>query len=95
MTIKPTAARGQLAGALVVRDGYHVMLMSTAGTVIRTPVDMIRRAGRLTQGVTVMKLREGERVSTLAPVVESAEVAEVAEVETAEAPVAQDGGPPE
>jgi DNA gyrase subunit A len=92
MTIKPTAARGELAGALVVREGYHVMLMSTGGTVIRTPVDMIRRAGRLTQGVTVMKLREGERVSTLAPVVESAEEPEAL---PAEAVVAQDGGPPE
>ena len=86
MTIKPTAGRGELVGALIVRDGYHVMLMSTGGTVIRTPVDTIRRAGRLTQGVTVMKLREGERVSTLAPVVEQGEATQEA--------VVQDGGPP-
>jgi DNA gyrase subunit A len=75
-TVKLTEARGRLAGALVVRDGYQVMLISTGGTVIRMPVDGIRRAGRLTQGVTVMKLREGELLSAIAPVVESAEVAD-------------------
>jgi DNA gyrase subunit A len=69
-TVQLTEARGQLAGALVVRDGYQVMLMSTGGTVIRMPVDGIRRAGRATQGVIVMRPRDGEQVSTLAPVVE-------------------------
>jgi DNA gyrase subunit A len=48
------------------------MLISTGGTVIRMPVDGIRRAGRLTQGVNVMTLREGELVSAIAPVAESA-----------------------
>jgi DNA gyrase subunit A len=69
-TVQLTEARGQLAGALVVRDGYQVMLISTGGTVIRMPVEEVKRLGRATQGVIVMRLREGERVSTLAPVVE-------------------------
>jgi DNA gyrase subunit A len=47
------------------------MLISTGGTVIRMPVDGIRRAGRATQGVIVMRLKDGEHVSALAPVVES------------------------
>ena len=34
-TVQLTEARGQLAGARVVRDGYQVMLISTGGTVIR------------------------------------------------------------
>jgi DNA gyrase subunit A len=72
-SVQLTEARGQLAGALVVREGYQVMLMSTGGTVIRMPVDGIRRAGRATQGVIVMRLSKDERVSTLAPVVEQAE----------------------
>jgi DNA gyrase subunit A len=70
-TVQLTEARGHLAGARVVRDGYQVMLISTGGTVIRMPVDDIRRMGRSTQGVIVMRLREGELVSSLAPVVES------------------------
>src|SRR5215216_6686588 len=70
-TVQLTEERGQLAGARVVRDGYQVMLISTGGTVIKIPVDGIRQMGRSTQGVIVMRLREGERVSSLAPVVES------------------------
>jgi DNA gyrase subunit A len=72
-TVQLTEAKGKLAGARVVREGYQVMLISTGGTVIRMPVDGIRRAGRSTQGVIVMRLREGETVSALAPVVEAEE----------------------
>jgi DNA gyrase subunit A len=76
-TVQLTEAKGQLAGARVVRDGHQVMLISTQGTVIRMPVDGIRRAGRSTQGVIVMRLRaDDERVSALAPVVEAANGAE-------------------
>ena len=70
-TVQLTEARGQLAGARVVRDGYQVMLISTGGTVIKMPVEDVKRLGRSTQGVIVMRLREGEIVSTLAPVVEA------------------------
>src|SRR5438270_276056 len=70
-TVQLTEAKGQLAGSRVVRDGYQVMLISTGGTVIRMAVDDIKRSGRSTQGVIVMRLREGERVSALAPVVDS------------------------
>jgi DNA gyrase subunit A len=70
-TVQLTEARGYLVGARVVRDGYQVMMISTGGTMIRMSVDDIRRMGRSTQGVIVMRLREGELVSSLAPVVES------------------------
>jgi DNA gyrase subunit A len=70
-TIQLTDRKGTLAGARVVRDGYQVMLISTGGTVIRMPVEEIKRLGRATQGVIVVRLREGETVSSLAPVVES------------------------
>ena len=71
-TVQLTEAKGQLAGARVVRAGYQVMLISTGGTVIRMPVEDLRQMGRATQGVIAMRLREGENVSTLAPVVEAA-----------------------
>ncbi len=54
-----------------MRDGYQVMLISTGGTVIKLPVEDVKRLGRATQGVIVMRLREGETVSSLAPVVDS------------------------
>jgi DNA gyrase subunit A len=94
-TIRFVEERGRLAGALVVREGYQVVVISTGGTVIRMPVDGIRRAGRLTQGVNVMTLRESETVSALARVVEqengttadeAAVVAEAPETEPVEPP---------
>ena len=72
-TVQLTEARGQLAGARIVRDGYQVMLISNGGTVIKIPVEDVKRLGRSTQGVIVMRLREGEQVSALAPVVEADE----------------------
>jgi len=87
-TIQLTDARGKLAGARVVRDGYQVMLISTGGTVIRIPVEDVKRLGRSTQGVIVMRLRgDEEKVSSLALVMESdasdAAVAEAADAATA------------
>jgi DNA gyrase subunit A len=76
-TVQLTEARGKLAGARVVREGYQVMLISTGGQVIRMPTEGIRRTGRAAQGVIVMRLRKGERVSSLAPVVESENGADV------------------
>jgi DNA gyrase subunit A len=93
-TVQLTEARGQLAGSLVVREGDQVMLITTGGTVIRVPADGIKQSGRSTQGVIVMRLREGEQVSTLARVVEQDED-EDGVVEASAAPVAENGGPPE
>jgi DNA gyrase subunit A len=72
-TVQLTEARGQLAGAMPVREGYQVMLISNGGTVIRMPVDEIKRLGRSTQGVIVMRLRGDEQVSSIALVAESDE----------------------
>ena len=91
-TVQLTEAKGQLAGARLVREGYQVMLISTWGTVIRMPVDGIRRAGRATQGVIVMRLRgEEEQVSALAPVVGSETDEPVGE--DADEPPSVDGAP--
>ena len=49
-TVQLTAARGHLAGARVVRDGYQVMLISTGGTVIRMQVEEVKRLGRVDAG---------------------------------------------
>jgi len=98
-TAKLVEAKGKLAGARIVRDGYAVMLISDGGTVIRMSVDDVKRSGRATQGVIVMRLREGERVSTLAPVVGSDEEGPVGDspgaegVPDLERPVVENGSP--
>ena len=95
-TVQLTAARGQLAGALPVSDGMQVMLISNGGTVIRMPVEEIKRLGRSTQGVIVMRLRGDEQVSSIALVAESEEPVETEEAEgepepTSEAPAEENG----
>ena len=70
-TVQLTDAKGKLAGARIVRDGYQLMLISTGGTVIKMAVDEVKRLGRATQGVIVMRLGKGEMVSSIAPVTES------------------------
>jgi DNA gyrase subunit A len=70
LTIRYTESRGRLAGAMIVRDGYEVMLISQDGTVIRQKAEGISRMGRATQGVRVMNLRDGDRLSSIARVTE-------------------------
>jgi DNA gyrase subunit A len=65
-TAQLVEGKGRLVGARIAREGQQVMLISNGGTVIRIPVEGIKRSGRATQGVIVMRLREGEQVSSLA-----------------------------
>jgi DNA gyrase subunit A len=60
------------------------MLISTGGTVIKMPVEEIKRLGRSTQGVIVVRLRGEERVSALAPVVDAETDADVVGVAAAD-----------
>src|SRR5688572_1534294 len=70
-TINFTEDKGLLAGALVVREHQDLVFISQNGMVQRTSVRGINRYGRASQGVRVMKLREGDEVSAVALVVES------------------------
>jgi DNA gyrase subunit A len=85
-TAQLVEGKGKLAGARIVRGGYAVMLISDGGTVIRMSVDDIKRSGRSTQGVIVMRPRDGEKVATLAPVMgtEDAPLVTSGESETSE-----------
>jgi DNA gyrase subunit A len=72
-TAELTEARGFLAGAFVVQDEDDVFLITDSGQVIRTRVNEIRRAGRATQGVRIMRLGVSTRVAAVAPVVKDEE----------------------
>jgi DNA gyrase subunit A len=71
LTARLTAKKGGLAGARVVREGQELIFISQGGMVQRTAVEGISRMGRATQGVRVMNLKKGDRVSAVALVVES------------------------
>src|SRR5512139_72998 len=73
LTAKLTAKKGGLAGARVVRESQELLFISQAGMVQRTAVSGISRMGRPTQGVRLMNLKKGDRVSAVALVVESTE----------------------
>ena len=70
-TITLTENKGQLAGALVVREHQELVFISHNGMVQRTSVRGINRYGRASQGVRVMNIRDDDHVSAVALVVES------------------------
>ncbi|MBD1546375.1 DNA gyrase subunit A [Labrenzia aggregata] len=56
------ARNGDLTASFPVEETDQIMLVTNGGQLIRCPVDGIRIAGRATQGVTVFKTAEGEKV---------------------------------
>jgi DNA gyrase subunit A len=63
IAIQVSERNGALVGAVLVEDNDEVMLISTGGVLIRTPVAQIREMGRSTQGVTLIALGEGEKLA--------------------------------
>ena len=72
LTIKLTEAKGGLAGALIVREHQELMFITENGMVQRTGAGGISKTGRATQGVKVMNVKDGDRISAVALVVEAA-----------------------
>ncbi len=80
LTIKLTEKKGELAGALIVREGQELLFMSTGGMVQRTSVNGISQYKRAAQGVRLMNMREDDQVSAVALVMEtSTDAGKVAE----------------
>lgn len=59
ISIHVNERNGKVVAAQQVFDGDEVMLISSGGIAVRTPVDQISVIGRNTQGVRLIKLREG------------------------------------
>jgi DNA gyrase subunit A len=66
IAIQTTERNGRTVGAIQVRDDDEVMLISSGGTLVRTPVSDISIIGRNTQGVTLIRVEEGQRLVGLA-----------------------------
>jgi len=73
IAIQQSGRNGQVVAAALVLPDDEVMLISTRGVLIRTPVKAIREMGRSTQGVTLINLGEGEKLAGLERVVETEE----------------------
>jgi len=69
--IATSERNGAVVAARLVNDEDEIMLITTGGVLIRTRVKEIRELGRATQGVTLINLGEGEKLSGLEKVVET------------------------
>ncbi|WP_022952724.1 DNA gyrase subunit A [Leucothrix mucor] len=63
IAIQTSERNGQAIGAVQVTDDDEIMLISDGGTLVRTAVDNVSITGRNTQGVTLIKLSKGERLT--------------------------------
>ncbi|AHE98202.1 DNA gyrase subunit A [Thioalkalivibrio paradoxus] len=68
IAIQCAGRNGMLIGAARVLDDQEVMLITDAGTLVRTAVAQIPLIGRNTQGVRLIRLSEGEKLAELARV---------------------------
>ncbi len=66
IAIQTTERNGRTVGALQVRDDDEIMLISSSGTLVRTPVNEISIIGRNTQGVRLIRVESGQRLVGLA-----------------------------
>ncbi|MGA3170209.1 MAG: DNA gyrase subunit A [Chthoniobacteraceae bacterium] len=73
ITMKTGDKTGEVVGALAVREHDEIMLITTKGQMVRTRVSEIREAGRNTMGVILIRLRPGEKLQSIAPVVSQEE----------------------
>src|SRR5215469_12020037 len=62
ISIQTTERNGQVVGAVQVAPDAEVMLISDAGTLVRTPAKDISVVGRNTQGVRLIRLADGEKL---------------------------------
>ena len=77
-TINITDKTGKLISIQAVTDQNDLMIINRSGLTIRTSVDQIRLAGRATQGVKIINLREGDSIASVMAVPKSEDAEEVA-----------------
>jgi DNA gyrase subunit A len=69
ITMKTNEKTGRVVGALTVIDKDEIMLLTQQGQMVRTPVKDIREAGRNTQGVKLINLTGGDKLTAIARVI--------------------------
>jgi DNA gyrase subunit A len=63
IALQTTERNGEMVAALQVNSDHELMMISSTGTLVRTPVGEISVVGRNTQGVRLIRLGEGERLT--------------------------------
>ncbi len=94
-TINITEKTGKLIAIQSVTDENDLMIINRSGLTIRTSVGQIRLAGRATQGVRIINLREGDAIASVMAVPASDEESETTEgQQPAEGGVSESGAAP-
>lgn len=83
IAIQTSERNGKVVAATLVRDNDEIMLITTGGVLVRTRVAEIREMGRATQGVTLISVDDGAKLSGLQRIVEQDADDQEAEPETA------------
>ena len=83
-TINITEKTGKLISIQAVTDENDLMIINRSGLTIRTAVSQIRLAGRATQGVRIINLREGDAIASVMAVPAAGDEEEVQTAEGAE-----------
>ena len=83
-TINITDKTGKLISIQAVTDENDLMIINRSGLTIRTAVDQIRLAGRATQGVKIINLREGDVIASVTAVPKTEEEEELPVIEQVE-----------
>jgi DNA gyrase subunit A len=73
IAISTSERNGKVVGAVLVEPDDEVMLISTGGVMIRTPVQHVRETSRSAQGVTLINLDEGTKLASIEKVIETEE----------------------
>ncbi|RQV10794.1 DNA gyrase subunit A [Burkholderia cenocepacia] len=73
IAIQTSERNGKVVAATLVDAEDQIMLITTAGVLIRTRVSEVREMGRATQGVTLISLDEGTKLSGLQQIAEAEE----------------------
>lgn len=89
-TINVTEKTGKLISIQAVTDDNDLMIINRSGLTIRTAVSQIRLAGRATQGVRIINLRDGDAIASVMAVPAAGDEEEV---QSAEATGAGDATP--
>jgi DNA gyrase subunit A len=71
IAIQTSERNGKVVAAALVSPEDQIMLITTGGVLVRTRVSEIREMGRATQGVTLISVDEGTRLSGLQRIAES------------------------
>ena len=71
IAIQQTERNGRVVAATLVRANDEIMLITDKGVLVRTRVSEIRELGRATQGVTLIALDNGTKLSGLQRIVEN------------------------